>query len=352
MIDSTTQLELGERAQVLLKALIERFIREGEPVGSRTLARDSGLSLSPASVRNVMADLEDLGFVHAPHTSSGRVPTAKGYRLFVDSLLQVKPLDEVEIEHIKDQLSGGEAALDQQSLVTTASTLLSGVTRMTAVVTLPKRSHMGLTHLEFVPLSQNRILAILVFEGKEVENRILEMDRAYSPSELQQAANYLNSLFAGRDLHQVRALIIEEMNRTQKRMSELMTSAIDLADRIFRDDTEDDCVFAGQSNLMGFKELSDIDKLRALFDAFTSKRDILHLLDLAVSANGVQIFIGEESGHQVFDDCSVITSPYQVNGQIVGALGIIGPTRMAYERVIPIVDITAKLLSAVLNHRH
>ncbi|HEX7030329.1 MAG TPA: heat-inducible transcriptional repressor HrcA [Gammaproteobacteria bacterium] len=350
----STEGQLSDRARQLLTTLVERYIRDGEPVGSRTLSRDSGLDLSPATIRNIMADLEELGMVRSPHTSAGRVPTARGYRLFVDALLTVKPLDGREVARLQRELleKMEPARGDSQSLMTTTSSLLSGVTQMAGLVTIPKRDFGAWRQVEFLPLSDNRVLAILVVNEREVQNRILELDRAYSQSELQQFANYLNTHFAGRDVGQIRASLLKELRNTRESMNDMMAAAITMAEQMFeRAPPDEDYVLAGETHLMEFAELSNVDKLRQLFEAFNKKREILHLLDQCVAADGVQIFIGEESGYQVLDECSVVTAPYRVNEELVGVLGVIGPTRMAYERVIPIVDMTAKLLSAALNPR-
>jgi heat-inducible transcriptional repressor len=341
---------LNERAQLLLKALIENYIREGQPVGSRTLSRDSGLSLSSATIRNVMADLEDLGFVASPHTSAGRVPTDKGYRFFVDTLLKLKPLHHEEIEDIERRLGTDQA--NGRSLVQTVSQMLSNVTHMAALVTLPNPHYIALTQIEFVGLSENRALAIMVMSNREVQNRVVQLDRYHSPEELRRAANYLNEAFAGRSLPDVRAQLLAQLQETRQHMDQLMRDAIQVAQKVFDTPADDrvEYVIAGETNLMGFAELSNVDRLRRLFEAFNEKHDILRLLDSCLRADGIQIFIGQESGYRILDDISVVTAPYMVENQVVGVLGIIGPTRMAYERVIPIVDITAKLFSA-LNTR-
>ncbi len=341
---------ISERAQHLLKVLVERYIREGQPVGSRTLSRDSGLELSPASIRNIMADLEELGFVAAPHTSAGRIPTVKGYRFFVDTLIKVRPLNLREIQRLQQHLTGNE--YDPRALVASASSLLSGITHMAGVVTVPRREQAAWRQIEFLPLSDRRVLAILVVNEREVQNRILQLDRDYTEDELQRAANYLNDLFRGRGTREVRERLLAELRETRATMNDSMSAAIGIAEKVFERDTEvdeDGFVLAGETNLMEFAELSDVEKLRGLFDAFSRKRDILHLLDNCIAADGVQIFIGEEAGYKVLDDCSVITAPYTVDEDVVGVLGVIGPTRMAYERVIPIVDVTAKLLGAALK---
>jgi len=343
---------ISERAQLLLKALIDRYIREGEPVGSRTLARDSGLKLSPATVRNVMADLEELGFVRSPHTSAGRVPTVQGYRFFVDSLLTVQKLEASTVAQLRSQL---KLEADPEELVQSASNLLSGITRMAGVVTLPRREHAALRRIDFLPLSGNQVLVIMVVNEREVQNRIIQTERSYSASELEQAANFLNEQFAGKDIAAVRETLIADMRRARDDMNQMMSTAVEVAGRLFVQEKDEDekegLVLAGQTNLMEFRELCDVEKLRTLFEAFNQKRDLLHLLDQCISADGVQIFIGEESGYQMLDECSLVTAPYKVDGEVVGVLGVIGPTRMAYERVIPIVDATARLLGAALNPR-
>ena len=338
--------EISERAQQMLRALIERFVVDGQPVGSRTLARDAGLKLSPATIRNVMSDLEELGFVASPHTSAGRVPTVQGYRFFVDTLLSVKPLDQRAIEKIRAEFDVEQAPKD---LVESASGMLSAITQLAGIVTLPRRDHPLFKRVEFLPLSENRVLAVLVSGKDEVQNRILKTERACSAAELQQASNYLNKLFSGKDLDEVRATLLREMQQTRSDMNEMMMTAIRMADKVLEKNADEDFVMAGQTNLMGFHELCDVEKLRMLFDAFNEKRDILHLLDQCVHGEGIQIFIGEESGYKMLDECSMVTAPYTVDGRVLGVLGVIGPTRMAYERVIPIVDATARLLGAALN---
>jgi heat-inducible transcriptional repressor len=342
---------LNERAQLLLKALIENYIRDGQPVGSRTLSRDSGLSLSSATIRNVMADLEALGFVASPHTSAGRVPTDKGYRFFVDTLLKLKPLDNVEVEEIERRLIS--EASSGRSLVQTVSQMLSNVTHMAGLVTLPNPNYVALSQIEFIPLSENRALAIMVMSNGEVQNRVVQLERRHSTEDLRRAANYLNEAFAGRSLPDVRAQLVAQLKDAQQHMNQLMLDAIRVAQKVFDDkpDGPVEYVIAGETNLMGFAELSNVDRLRRLFEAFNEKHDILRLLDNCLHADGIQIFIGQESGYRILDDISVITAPYMQDNQIVGVLGIIGPTRMAYERVIPIVDITAKLLGSALNAR-
>lgn len=343
-------LEISERAQRLLKKLVEAYIRDGQPVGSRTLARNSGLDLSPATVRNIMIDLEELGMVISPHTSAGRVPTAKAYRLFVDTLVKVQPLQENEVIHLKNQL---DISRGRGDLLDSASALLSDITRMAGVVMVPRRDITILRQIEFLPLSDgNRVLVIVVVNEREVQNRIITTARRYSPAELQQAANYLTAMFAGKDLCAIRNAVLSEMKAAKDEINSVMQSAITMAGQVFGDTpTETSYVLAGQTNLMDFTELSNLDKLRPLFDAFNKKSDILHLLDQCLRAESAQVFIGGELGYKALEECSVVTAPYMIEGRLVGVLGVIGPTRMAYERVIPIVDVTAKLLSAALTQR-
>ena len=342
--------QLDARTQHLFRVLVENYISEGQPIGSRTLARVSELDVSPATVRNIMSDLEVLGYLHSPHTSAGRVPTAQGYRLFVDTLVEVKPLNSTVVSGLKSRLV--DTSVPQKAVVETASSLLSSLTHMAGVVTMPKQDKAAFRQIEFLNLSDKRILAILVVDQKEVHNRIIHLDREYSSSELREAANYLNDMLAGRSLHEVRKLLLSELDSVRKDMNDLMRTAIVLGEKIFAQnggDSENNYIVDGQTNLMEFEELSNVDKLRGLFDAFSQKKEILHLLDRCICADGVQIFIGSESGYEVFDDCSVVSAPYKINQDVKGVLAVVGPTRMAYDRVIPIVDVTAKLLSEALN---
>ncbi|QQS53167.1 MAG: heat-inducible transcriptional repressor HrcA [Candidatus Competibacteraceae bacterium] len=339
---------LNERTQHLLKFLVERYIRDGHPVGSRTLSRDAGLDLSSATVRNVMADLEELGYLRAPHTSAGRVPTARGYRFFIDTLLRVKPLDPREIEALRRRID--QPAQSGTELARSVSDLLSGLTRLAGIVMLPRRQTMTLRQVEFLPLSECRVLAILVLNGQEVQNRIIQTRRAYDAAELQRAANYLNAQFGGRDIQQVRKTLLDELRETRDSLDRLMQTVMEMAEQTFETAPEGgDYVVAGQTHLMQYADLSDLDKLRQLFEAFNQKSDLLHLFDQCLHTGGVQIFVGEESGCGVLEGCSVVTAPYGSGDQVLGVLGIIGPTRMAYDRVIPVVDVTARLLAEVLD---
>ena len=343
---------LSDRARQLLRVLVESYIRDGQPVGSRALSRDSGLSLSSATIRNVMADLEELGFVSSPHTSAGRVPTDRGYRFFVDTLLRVQPVDQLAVDELRRHL--GAAPYDSsKSLVATASQLLSNFTRLAGVVTVPKSQAAAITQIEFVGLSDNRVLVVLVFNGREVQNRIIRLDRHHSADELKRAANFLNEQLVGRTLDQARSEILRQLQEARETMNALMVEAISMAQQAFQQEAGEglEYVIAGETNLMGAAQLNDVEKLRRLFEAFNEKRDFLNLLDQSLHAEGVQIFIGHESGFQVLDDCSIVTAPYRGDEGAVGVIGVIGPTRMAYERIIPIVDLTAKLLGSALNSR-
>jgi len=351
MTDSNATQGLDERTQHLLKVLIGRYIRQGHPVGSRTLSRDSGLDLSPATIRNIMADLEELGFVESPHTSAGRVPTIKGYRFFVDTLVRLTPPKGEDV--IKFQTGLNEVAGNPQALALSASNLLSAVTQLAGVVTVPRRLHMALRQIEFLPLSGRRVLAILVVNDTEVQNKILDMNRDFTEDELKQAANYLTAQFGGRDLYQVRHQLLDDLKETRESMNKMMIDAIEMAQAVFPDsEPYADYVLAGETNLMGLEGLSDMGKLKGLFEAFSQRRDILQLLDQSLNAAGVQIFIGQESGYKLFDSCSIVAAPYMDEDDAMGVLGVIGPTRMAYERVIPIVDITAKLLGRALKSKN
>ncbi len=336
---------LDKRYQTLLKALVERYIADGQPVGSRTLSRHAGIDLSPATIRNVMADLEEMGLIHSPHTSAGRVPTPKGYRLFVDTLLTVQPL---EVEQTA-QIEGGIRADEPQRVLNAAAGLLSNLSHFAGVVMTPRRALL-FRQVEFLRLSDRRILLIIVTPEGDVQNRILATERDYSASELTQASNYLNAHFAGRDLETVRSGLRQELTSLRDDITALMTAAVDASERALSEENQP-VVISGQRNLLGVADLSySMDRMRQLFDLFEQRTRLLELLDSSSQAQGVQIFIGGESQLVPMDELSVVVAPYSVDGRIVGTLGVIGPTRMAYERVIPIVDITAKLVSSALAH--
>lgn len=338
---------LDQRAQILLKTLVERYIADGQPVGSRALSRHSGLDLSAATVRNVMADLEELGFIASPHTSAGRIPTPRGYRLFVDSLVTVKPLDNVRISELQDQFLPAQP----QQLINTASHLLSELTHFAGVVVAPRNRSPKIRQIEFVSLSETRILLIIVTQSGDVQNRLLLTERKFSQSELVAAANYLNQNFAGLGFEEMRGRVKDEIRQLRADMMELMEAAMEAGSEAMSE-ASDQSVISGERNLLDSDDLaSNMARLRELFSLFERRASLVRLLDASNRADGVQIFIGGESGLAPLDECSVVTAPYSVDGQVVGSLGVIGPTRMAYERVIPIVDITARLLSSALSGR-
>ena len=334
---------LDARAQHLLKTLIERYIAEGQPVGSRVLSRHSGLELSPATIRNVMADLEEMGLIASPHTSAGRMPTPRGYRFFVDSLMVVKPLERQEIERLEGELEGDRP----QQLVSAAASLLSQLTQFAGVVMTPKRREAAFRHLEFLRLSEHRVLLIVVTPEGDVQNRILHVDRPYTTPQLIEATNFFNQHFAGQSFAAIRERLAAELSALREDIARLMQAAIEAGEGALQEG--DALVVTGERNLLNAEDLaSNMDRLRQLFDLFEQKTSLLHLLDESQKAQGVQIYIGGESGLVPLDECSVVTASYEIGGQILGTLGVIGPTRMAYERVIPIVDVTAKLLSNAL----
>ncbi len=336
---------LDSRAQTLLKTLIERYIADGTPVGSRTLSRHSGLDLSPATIRNVMADLEELGLIASPHTSAGRIPTPRGYRLFVDTLLTVEPLQGEQTRAIQGRLQADEP----QRLLSAAASLLSNLSHFAGVVMTPRRASL-FRQVEFLRLSERRILLIIVTPEGDVQNRILSTESDYTPSQLTEAANYINAHLAGLDFESIRTRLQSELASLRDDITALMQKAVEASNRALTEDAEP-VVISGERNLVGVADLSDnMERLRRLFDLFDRKTGLVQLLDASSRAQGVQIFIGGESELVPMDQISVVVAPYEADGRIVGTLGVIGPTRMAYERVIPIVDITARLVSSALSH--
>ncbi|MGH8126881.1 MAG: heat-inducible transcriptional repressor HrcA [Gammaproteobacteria bacterium] len=340
---------LDERAQAVLRGLIERYVSEGQPIGSRILSRDLNLGLSPASIRNVMADLEDMGLISSPHVSAGRIPTRSGYRVFVDSLLKVEPLAPAQLRRLREGLKPPEEGAGQ--MAGEVSRMVSKMTRMAGLVTVPRRNSAAWRHIEFLRLSDRRILAVLLLNDREVQNRVLELDQDYAPEVLTATANYLNEQFAGHQLSTVRSGLLKAMRDDMRNLNELAQTALSMGERMFalEDAAEADYVLTGETNLMGFTELADLERLKALFEAFNRKQEILALLDRAIAAPGVQIFIGEESGYAVLGDLSVVVSSYGSEDRPLGVVGVIGPTRMAYQKVIPVVDVTARLLGITLN---
>jgi heat-inducible transcriptional repressor len=338
---------LDKRAQILLKTLIERYIAEGQPVGSRTLSKYSGLDLSPATIRNAMADLEELGLISSPHTSAGRVPTPAGYRFFVDTLLVTKPLESEALQRMEGELHPDNPARVIQS----ASQLLSQLTQFAGVVMTPRRRAVTFRHIEFLKLSEKRVLLIVVTPEGDVQNRILFTEREFSASQLVEAANYINQHHSGQSFEDVRARLQGELSALRQDLIKLLAAAVDAGDQAVAEGSEH-YVVSGERNLIGLQDLThDMQRLRQLFELFERKTSLVQVLDISLRGQGVQIFIGGESGFSAPDDVSVVTSPYQVNGEVVGTVGVIGPTRMAYDRVIPIVDVTAKLLSSALSQR-
>jgi heat-inducible transcriptional repressor len=340
-------MQLDTRAQTLLKALVERYIADGQPVGSRALSRISGLDLSPATIRNVMADLEEMGFVSSPHTSAGRVPTPRGYRVFVDTLLTVQAIDETTVESkLQSRLKNSNSP---QKIITNAAQVLSSLSQFAGVVLTPKHESV-FQQIEFLRLSEKRILLVIVAPNGDVQNRLLLTDADYTPAQLIQAANYINQHYGGLSFDDVRSRLQNELRQLRDDMTQLMQAAVEAGSDAMAENN-DDVVISGERNLLSVTDLSsNMTSLRKLFEMFEQKTSLMQLLDMSSKATGVQIFIGGESQLVPMDDMSIVTAAYEVNGKIVGTLGVIGPTRMAYERVIPIVDITAKLLSNALSH--
>ena len=336
--------ELNNKSQILLKALVEQYILEGQPIPSKMLADSSTVSVSPATVRNVMSDLENLGYVTSPHTSAGRVPTNLGYRFFVDTLVKVNPLDTYDMASLNKSL---DPDMTSQELIESASGLLSEFTRMAGLVTLPKRGQVTLRHVEFLSLEDNRVLVILVLDDHEVQNRVIYTREAYTEVQLREASNFINQNFSGEALGNIRDRLVSSMRSDRENMDSLMRTTLEVADKAFDREDISDFVVKGQENLLVTNKA--LDDIRQLFQAISMKGEILHLLDRCMDTEGVQLFIGNESGYEVLDECSVVTSPYHVDGDLVGVLGVFGPTRMAYDRIIPIVDVTARLLGAALD---
>lgn len=333
---------LDDRAKLLLKALVERYIADGQPVGSRTLSRASGLELSPATIRNVMADLEEMGLIASPHTSAGRVPTARGYRLFVDTMLTVQRDDLVTPTLLAEQ---------PQKVIANAAHLLSSLSQFVGVVMAPRRSS-AFKHMEFVKLSEKRVLVIIVSPEGDVQNRVIFTDQELSSSQLTEAANFLNANYAGLDIDQVRERLKTEVDQLRGQVADLMQAAVNVSAEAMTPAPQEQVVIAGQRNLLSVSDFSsDMDHLRRAFDLFEQKTQLLRLLDFSSQAEGVRIFIGGESQVVPFEELSVVSAPYEVDGQVVGTLGVIGPTRMHYDKMIQIVDITSKLVGNALSYQ-
>ncbi len=342
-------LNISERAQSVLKGLIRCYVDDGTPVGSRTLAKETELALSPATIRNVMSDLEDYGLIYAPHTSAGRVPTVKGYRFFINSLLKVGPINSQSLGEMTERFSG---ISDRNSILTGATEMLSQITSFAGIVSTPSNSHVQIRQIEFLSLSEQRVLAILVTDDGQVQNKVLSAHREYSESELVEAANFFNAKYSTKSLHGVREQLFAHLKQDHKSMRREMRTAMKIAGQLFDDEDDqanEQVLVSGENNLLSIPEFSELDKLRRLFDTFKTKQVLFDLLQKSMFTEGVNIYIGEESGYELFKDCSVIAAPYEVDHKKVGVLGVIGPTRMQYDEVISAVDVTAKLVGSALS---
>ncbi len=341
-------LVLNDRAAILLKQLVASYIHDGQPVGSRQLAQDAGLDISSATIRNVMSGLEKKGLVIAPHTSAGRIPTEQGLRLFVDSLLEVQPIEAELVSQLQQQL---DPDMEVSDLVNQASQLVSQMTQMAGIISMPQQTSATLRHIEFLPLPEKRVLVIMVTNEKDVQNKVLLLGREYSGDELQKAANFLNQHFTGQDVHEIRHSLLQDLESSRQHVDEVMRTAVEVAEKALFDDGDDspEFIVQGETNLVRYNENTDRQQLQHLFEIFDRKREMLGLFDRCVRSNGVKIFIGHEAGFEGLGDCSVITAPYRVKGKTLGVLGVIGPARMNYDHIIPVVDVTAKILGDALN---
>ena len=344
---------MKNRDLVLMKSLIESYVREGHPVGSKALLRSSHLSVSPATVRSIMADLERQGLLLSPHTSAGRIPTTQGLRIFVDRLVQMKSPGNKILEHLKHSLNPEQ---ETNTILGKASSVLSEITRMASLVQIPSKPFQKLEHIDFVPLSDNRLLVVLVLQNEEIQNRVIRVDRNYNRDELSVMANFLNQHIAGKDLNAARENLLQQMIDEQRQLNELTRQAIKLAEQGLETGNNNKKEgsgfhFSGQTNLVSMATHGHLGNLEGIFQAFKQKQQILSILERSLVADGVKIFIGEESGNQNLHDCSIVTAPYRLNGESIGVLAVVGPTRMRYDKVIPIVDVTAKLLSNALTSK-
>jgi heat-inducible transcriptional repressor len=341
--------DLDPRTRQLLRALIGRYIRDGQPVGSQTLARHAGLDVSPATIRNILADLEEIGLLAAPHTSAGRVPTARGLRVFVDSLIEWRPPAERQIQLIHEGLA---AQGSTQEVLRDASSRLSEISHFVGLVTVPRRDRFAFRHIDFVRLDERRVLAILVFTDGEVQNRAVEVPRPLSASELEWIANYLNQNYAGLGLTEIRGRLVAELDDERREVDKRMAATVALAQATLQPADDEDMLVSGQTKLMGGSQgLADVERLRELFEAFQRKSELLQVLEGCLRADGVRLFIGEESGVTSMEQCTLIAAPYASGGRVLGVLGVIGPTRMDYDRVITSVQATAQALSRTMAER-
>lgn len=342
---NTKEGKLNERASKVLSHIIHNYVSTGQPVGSTTLARAHGMNVSSATVRNVMSDLEDLGLIHSPHTSAGRIPTSAGYRTYINHLLHTQPFHCEKSEEIRQALQQYD---DPKQLLTNASQLLSRLTSFAGIVSMPDSEFSHFRQIEFLKLKKERVLAILVTEDGMVENKVLHLDQEYSDSELVRASNYFNDAYAGRSMFEVRQDLLRKMEQDSNQMQGAMQAAVEMAQGLL-DDDKDEMVLSGKSNLFSLPDFSETEQLKGVLDTFHTKRVLLDLVSKSLHGEGISIYIGEESGYQALEACSIISMPYKREGQRVGVLGVIGPTRMAYEQVVSVVDVTSKLLSSALS---
>ncbi|WP_319381447.1 heat-inducible transcriptional repressor HrcA [Thiomicrorhabdus sp.] len=339
---------LNDRYQLLFRNLMGLYLNEGKPVGSTALARLPEVGLSSATVRNVMADLEQMGLIRSPHTSAGRVPTQKGYRFFVDSIATFKLPSEGYEASVRSAL---ENDLNQDALLQSASRVLSGMTGMASLVLMPKKESEILKYIDFVPLSESRVLVLLVFNDRDAQNRIVELDRPFKPEELLKVSRFLNEHCSGKTLEQAREFLVSRMAQIRESANEQMLSVISATDRVLQNQSQQTLPFlvTGKTKLLNYQELADSERLKALFQAFDQHNNMLNLLDKSMQAKGVQVFIGNECGSDIYRDCSIITRPYEIDGETLGVLGVVGPSRMDYQKVVPKVDVTAKILESLLK---
>jgi heat-inducible transcriptional repressor len=337
---------LKPRSLKILQSLVRHYIRDGQPVGSGALARDAEIVVSSATIRHIMADLEQRGYLRSPHTSAGRVPTTQGYRLFIDHFISVQQPAIAEVEKMRGSLEGDH---DAKSLVAKASSLLSGITQLTGIVTLPVQEKLVLRQVEFLPLSESRVLVVLVFNDHQVYNRIIHTKRNFSRRELELAGNFISEKFAQQDLLTVRLSLFDQIKQDRVDLEAMLNTVMDFAQQAKEQQQTKDYVIQGQANLFAIEDDQSVENLKSLFAAFTEKNDILHLLDQSMAAQDIRILVGEESGYDVLENYSLVTAPYYSQGDVVGVLGVIGPRRMQYDKVISTVDITAKLLSSAFN---